>query len=119
MKLDSVVYAGLFVVILYLCGTLYKLDSRVGCCATRWGIPVGRKVPIITLRECIFELFLPKKWPQLGRKLPRQKKFTKFKTYFEDYLEGFPKIPGQPKVSFIVSLGMNILELFLLKKNQP
>ncbi len=44
-----------------------------------------------------------------------RKKFTKFKTYFEDYLEGFLKIPAQPKVSFIVSPGMNF-ELFLLKK---
>ena len=26
----------------------------------------------------------------------------KFKTRFEDYLEGFPKIPAEPKVSFIM-----------------
>ncbi len=33
------------------------------CCATRWGIPVGPKVPVIILWECIFQLFLLKKWP--------------------------------------------------------
>ena len=34
-------------------------------------------------------------------------KGKKFKTCFEDYLEGFPKIPAQTKVSFIVSPGVN------------
>ncbi len=30
---------------------------------TRWGIPVGQKVPVITLRECISELFSLTKRP--------------------------------------------------------
>ena len=44
-----------------------------------------------------------------------RKSLPKFKTCFEDYLEGFPKILAQPKVSFIVSPGMIFWAIFAEK----
>ncbi len=60
--------------------------------------------------------FCPKKGRNLVEKYLR-KNLQKFKTYFEDYLEGFPKIPAQPKVSFVVSPGMNFWAIFAEKNS--